>query len=57
MEIEIIHQKIYEIRGVRVMLDFDLAVLYEVETRKLNQVVKRNLKRFPSDFMFQISNE
>lgn len=49
MELQIIQNKIYEIRGQRVMLDFDLAGLYEVETRALNQAVKRNIKRFPSD--------
>ena len=55
MEIEILQQKIYEIRGQRVMLDFDLAELYEVETRVLNQAVKRNLDVFPIDFMFQLT--
>lgn len=50
-----IRQKIYEIRGQRVMLDFDLAELYQVETRVLNQSVKRNIRRFPEDFMFQLS--
>ena len=49
--------KIYEVRGVRVMLDFDLAALYQVETRVLNQAVKRNHERFPEDFMFQLSYE
>ena len=48
---------IYEIRGKRVMLDFDLAKLYQVETKVLNQAVKRNIKRFPPDFMFQLSPE
>ena len=57
MELQIIQNKIYEVRGQRVMLDFDLAELYEVETRTLNQAVKRNTKRFPSDFMFQLSNK
>ena len=47
-----IQQKIYEARGVRVMLDFDLAILYDVETRSLNQLIKRNLDSFPMDFMF-----
>ncbi len=56
MELKIIQNKIFEIRGMRVMLDFDLAELYEVETRVLNQAVKRNLRRFPTDFMFQLSN-
>ncbi|MDP2334925.1 MAG: ORF6N domain-containing protein [Bacteroidota bacterium] len=56
MQIEIIQTKIYKIRGQKVMLDFDLAELYEVETKNLNLAVKRNLKRFPSDFMFQLNN-
>jgi hypothetical protein len=56
MELQIIQNKIYEIRGQRVMLDFDLAGMYQVETRVLNQSVKRNIKRFPSDFMFQLTN-
>ncbi|MBL7775707.1 MAG: ORF6N domain-containing protein [Saprospiraceae bacterium] len=51
-----IHQKIYTIRGQRVLLDFDLADLYEVPTKVLNQAVKRNLLRFPEDFMFQLSS-
>jgi phage regulator Rha-like protein len=57
MEIDILQTKIYEIRGLRVMLDFDLSLLYEVETRVLNQSVKRNQDRFPSDFMFQLSKQ
>ena len=52
---QIIQNKIYEIRGQRVMLDFDLAKMYEVETRVLNQSVKRNIERFPKDFMFQLT--
>lgn len=52
-----IQSKIYEIRGQRVMLDRDLAELYQVETKVLNQAVKRNIKRFPSDFMFQLTTE
>jgi hypothetical protein len=55
--IKSIQNRIYEIRGERVMFDFDLAVLYEVETRVLNQAVKRNIKRFPKDFMFQPTKE
>ena len=55
MELQIIQNKIYEIRGQRVMFDFDLAGLYDVETRALNQAVKRNSRRFPEDFMFQLS--
>jgi hypothetical protein len=53
--VEIIEKKIYLIRGHKVMLDRDLAELYEVETRVLNQAVKRNLNRFPEDFMFQLT--
>lgn len=55
MELQVIQSKIYEIRGQQVMLDFDLAQLYEVETKVLNQAVKRNSKRFPSDFMFKLT--
>ncbi len=55
MQLANIETKIYEIRGLKVMLDFDLAELYEVETRALNQAVKRNIKRFPDDFMFQLN--
>ena len=53
--IQSIQNRIYEIRGERVMLDFDLAALYEVGTKVLNQAVKRNSKRFPKDFMFRLS--
>ncbi|HUZ59856.1 MAG TPA: ORF6N domain-containing protein [Hanamia sp.] len=53
--IQTIQNRIYEIRGERIMLDFDLAALYEVETKALNQAVKRNIKRFPQDFMFRIT--
>lgn len=55
MQLSLIQNKIYEIRGQKVMLDRDLAELYDVETRVLNQAVKRNLKRFPNDFMFQLT--
>jgi hypothetical protein len=55
MELQVIRQKIYEIRGQKVMLDFDLADLYGVETRILNQAVKRNIERFPEDFMFRLT--
>jgi hypothetical protein len=55
MELQVIQNKIYELRGLKVMLDFDLAELYEVETRALKQAVKRNIERFPEDFMFQLS--
>ena len=54
---EIIQQKIYFIRGEKVMFDKDLAVLYGVETKVLNQAVKRNSKRFPEDFMFQLNKD
>jgi len=57
MELQVIQNKIYEIRGHKIMLDFDLAELYNVETKNLNLSVKRNLKRFPHDFMFQLSVE
>ena len=55
-ELQIIQSKIYEIRGQKVMLDRDLAELYGVETRVLNQAVKRNFERFPEDFMFQMTD-
>ena len=55
MDIQIIQNKIYEIRGQRVMLDFDLAELYQVETRVLKQAVRRNIERFPEDFMLRLS--
>ena len=55
--VEIIERKIYLIRGHKVMLDRDLAELYQVPTRRLNEQVKRNLTRFPADFMFQLSDE
>ena len=54
-DILVIQSKIYEIRGQRVMLDRDLAAMYGVETRALNQAVKRNIERFPEDFMFQLT--
>ena len=57
MEIAVIQNKIYEIRGQRVMLDFDLAALYQVETRTLKQAVRRNIERFPEDFMLQLSSD
>ena len=55
--IQSIQNRIYEIRGERVMLDRDLAALYEVETKVLNLAVWRNIRRFPKDFMFQLSKE
>ena len=52
-----INSKTYEIRGQRVMLDIDLAEMYGVETKALNQAVRRNIKRFPADFMFQLTKD
>ncbi|WP_303139891.1 ORF6N domain-containing protein [uncultured Parabacteroides sp.] len=57
MELRTIQSKIYEIRGQKVILDFDLAELYQSDTRSLNQAVKRNIKRFPPDFMFQLTTD
>lgn len=57
IDIEVIKEKIYIIRGKKVMLDRDLAVLYQVETSQLNRAVRRNLDRFPEDFMFQLTKE
>jgi hypothetical protein len=56
-ELQNIQNLIYEIRGVKVMLDKDLAELYHVTTGNLNKAVKRNIRRFPSDFMFQLTKE
>ena len=55
MNLVTIQNKIYEVNGIKVMLDFDLAELYEVETRVLNQAIKRNIDSFPEDFMFRLS--
>jgi len=57
MKLTIIQQKIFEVRGQNVMLDFDLAELYGVETKRLNEQVKRNIDRFPSDFMFRLTKK
>ena len=57
VDLQIIQSKIYEIRGQRVMLDFDLAELYGTETKYLKRTVKNNMKRFPSDFMFELTKE
>ena len=54
-EIELIQQKIYEIKGKKVMFDDDLASLYEIETKRLKEAVKRNIRRFPEDFMFEVT--
>lgn len=56
-QLQVIQSKIYEIRGQKVMLDKDLAELYQVTTGNLNKAVKRNIKRFPPDFMFQLTDE
>ena len=56
MELEIIKSKIYEIRDLKVILDKDLAEIYQVTTSNLNKAVKRNIGRFPDDFMFQLNN-
>lgn len=56
-QLQLIQSKIYEIRGQKVMLDFDLAELYGTETKVLKQAVRRNLRRFPDDFMFELSHE
>ena len=56
-ELQVIQNKIYEIRGTKVMLDRDLAEMYGVQTKALNQAVKRNFTRFPEDFMFQLTNQ
>jgi phage regulator Rha-like protein len=55
--LDIIQQRIFEVRGQKIMLDFDLAELYEVETRVLNQAIKRNSESFPEDFMFRLTRE
>jgi hypothetical protein len=57
MQIATLQSKIHDIQGLKVILDFDLTTLYEVETKVLNQAVKRNIKRFPSDFMFRLTIE
>ena len=56
-DIQVVAQRIFELRGQRVMLDADLAALYGVENRALIQAIKRNAERFPEDFMFQLSKE
>ncbi len=57
MQVQVIHNMIYDIRGEKVMLDFDLAELYEVETKVFKQAVKRNIKNFPKDFMFILTQK
>ncbi|HEX5150518.1 MAG TPA: ORF6N domain-containing protein [Parafilimonas sp.] len=57
MELTAIQNKIYELRGQKIVFDFDLAAMYETETRTLKQAVKRNITRFPEDFMFQLTKK
>ncbi len=57
MNLQIIQSKIHKIRGQSIMLDFDLAEMYEVETRVLKQAIRRNINRFPSDFMFELTKK
>lgn len=57
VKVQFIETKIYEIRGQKVMFDFDLAEIYEVETRVLKQAVRRNIELFPSDFMFELTKD
>jgi len=57
IDLQLIQNKIYEIRGQRVMLDFDLAVLYTTETKRLKEAVRRNINRFPADFMFELTSK
>ena len=56
-KLEIINNKIHVIRNQKVMLDFDLALLYQIETKVLKQAVKRNIERFPEDFMIELTKE
>jgi hypothetical protein len=57
MDLMVIQDKVFTIRGYRVMLDFDLAEMYEIETKALKQAVRRNVDRFPDDFMFELTHE
>jgi hypothetical protein len=57
MELELIKNSILEIRGKRVILDYELAKLYGIETKRLKESVRRNIRRFPEDFMFELSQE
>jgi ORF6N domain len=56
MDIQIIQQKIHQIRGQKIMFDFDLADFYDIETKRLKEAVRRNIERFPPDFMFELSD-
>jgi len=57
LEISVIQSKIYEVRGIKVMLDFDLAWMYGTETKRLKEQVRRNIERFPEDFMFELTRD
>lgn len=57
MQLQVIQTKIYEVRDQKVMLDYDLAELYEVETKRLKEAIRRNSRRFPGDFMFELTRE
>ncbi len=57
MQLTVIQQKIYEVRGQKVMLDFDLSELYDTETKYLKRAVRQNRKRFPPDFMFELTSK
>ena len=57
MQIQTIQKRIYELKGQKVMFDFDLAELYNTETKRLKEAVRRNIARFPSDFMFELSKK
>ena len=57
MELQTIQNRIYEVRGQKVLLDFDLATMYGTETKRLKEALRRNMERFPSDFMFELTNE
>ncbi|MET7254442.1 ORF6N domain-containing protein [Dyadobacter fermentans] len=57
MELMVIQNKVHTLRGCKIMLDFDLAELYEIETKVLKQAVRRNIERFPDDFMFELTRE
>ena len=57
MQLATIRNRIYEVRGLNIMLDFDIAALYGIETKNLKQAVKRNIQRFPKDFMFQLNKK
>lgn len=57
MQLQLIQNKIYDIRGQKAILDFDLAVLYEIETKYLKRAVRQNAKRFPADFMFELTKQ